>query len=203
MKLLLTSAGLENPKVGKAFLKLVGKPASNIKIIFIPTASRTKEELYWVNASIKELESVGVKRTNIQELQINRKITYTEIKDFDVMYMCGGNTFYLLAQIRKFGFDNVIEKFISKGKLYLGVSAGSILMGPDIEISGIENADINDVCLTDFTGLNYINTLITPHYVEKQKKAIANYQKTVKYKIISLTDDQAIIVIDGKQKLIH
>ena len=37
-KLLLTSAGFENPKIGEEFLKSVNKPVSEIKIIFVPTA---------------------------------------------------------------------------------------------------------------------------------------------------------------------
>ncbi len=35
-KLLLTSAGFENPKIGKLFLELINKSASETKIILFP-----------------------------------------------------------------------------------------------------------------------------------------------------------------------
>ena len=43
MKLMLTSAGFENDIIGKKFLDLLNKPVALAKVLFIPTASRTKE----------------------------------------------------------------------------------------------------------------------------------------------------------------
>jgi peptidase E len=45
-KLLLTSAGFENAKIGKEFLRLINNNPATTKVLFIPTASRTEEELY-------------------------------------------------------------------------------------------------------------------------------------------------------------
>ena len=197
---MLTSAGFENPKVSEEFLKLVGKPANQIKIIFIPTASITKEELFYVGKSIEELESVGITKSNIHELQIDQKISYAEVKDFDVMYVCGGNTFHLLQRIRKFGFDNILKKFIDANKVYLGVSAGSIIMGPNIELAKFGDKNVGG--LKDFTGLNYIDEAIAPHFTEADRAPLNKFQKTVKYKIKPLTDNQVLLVTDKGQKVI-
>lgn len=43
-KLLLTSAGFLNPKIGDEFLKLLSKNPKDIKVLFIPTASEYKLE---------------------------------------------------------------------------------------------------------------------------------------------------------------
>jgi len=41
-------------------LELVNKPVSEIKVLFIPTASRTKEELIYVEKSRQELLDSGI-----------------------------------------------------------------------------------------------------------------------------------------------
>ena len=64
-KLLLTSAGFVNPKMREKFLKLVNKPASKIKVLFIPIASRTGEELHYVEKSRQELLDLGIAKENI------------------------------------------------------------------------------------------------------------------------------------------
>ena len=42
MKLLLTSGGMRNPTLTNALLELIGKPANEIKVAFIPTAMNTE-----------------------------------------------------------------------------------------------------------------------------------------------------------------
>jgi dipeptidase E len=200
MKLLLTSAGFENPKVGQEFLKLVGKPAGKIKVVFIPTASMSEEELIYVRKSKDELACFGVRLKNIVELNIDHKIYYSGIKDFDVMYMCGGNTFHLLSQIKKFDFEKVIDRFIKSGKVYVGVSAGSIIMGPNIELAKF--GDKKDGRMKDFTGLKYISEAIAPHVTDEDVFQVKAFQKKVKYKIIPLKDSQAVKVIDGKSQIV-
>jgi len=199
-KLLLTSAGLANSKITEAFLKLVDKPASEIKIVFVPTASRTEEELHYVEESKKELIGLGIKRENIKTLNLDRKISYGDVTDFDMIYVCGGNTFYLLKKVRESGFDGIIKKFVENGGIYFGVSAGSNLAGPNIEIASL--GDENDVELKDFTGLNLIDAAICPHSDKKDNEKIDAFKKRAKYKIIPLTDSQALLVLNNVVKII-
>ena len=66
-KLLLTSAGFQNPETADEFLKLIDKSPSEIKIIFVPTASsRTEEELKYIKESKKELIDIGIREENIK-----------------------------------------------------------------------------------------------------------------------------------------
>lgn len=195
MKLLLTSAGFENPKVGEKFVDLVGKPASKMRVIFVPTASRTKEELKYVDEAKKELLNIGVQSKNIKTLHLDHHISYGEVKEFDVIYVCGGNTFFLLSRVRETGFDKVIKQFLKEAKVYVGVSAGSILVGPNTEIA--IPYDENDVGITDFSGLHLIDVIITPHYTPAEKKTIDKYRRQSGYKVVPLTDRQAYLVVDN------
>src|SRR3989339_786796 len=163
-KLLLTSTGFANENIINQFNKLIDKPISQIKILFVPTAARSQEELKYVEESKKELFEIGI-----------------------------------FKKIRESGFDKVIKKFVALGKLYFGVSAGSILVCPNIEIA--KPFDENDINLTDLTGLNLVDFVISPHYCLEDKSIIDDFKK--KYNVIPLTDNQALLILGDKIKLIE
>lgn len=205
MKLLLTSAGFKNPKIWEEFLKLIGKPAKEIKIIFIPTASRTPEELKYVKMSKQELYDLGIEYENITILNLNRRtMSESEMLDYDAIYVCGGNTFYLLSRLKETKFHQKIKQFVKKGKVYVGVSAGSIVAGPDIEIAGWgSEGDKNDCDLENFKALNLAKIAIFPHYYIELKKEVNEFAKKVNYPILALTDNQAFLINGKEEKIIE
>lgn len=200
-KILLTSAGFENPIVGNEFLNLVNKTPSTIKVLFIPTASRAEEELYYVEKSKEELLSIGIEEKNIITFNLDYDLSEEELNKIDVIYVCGGNTFYLLHRVRETKFDKVIMDFISSGKVYVGVSAGSVLAGPNINIRNLYKD--NDIGIEDFQGLNITDIIVIPHYTEEEKEKIEQIKEDTKYEIITLTDNQALLIIDEDIKVIE
>lgn len=200
-KLLLTSTGLANENITKEFLGAIDKPISETKIIFIPTAARTEEELMYVGESKRELLDLGISKDNIKTFNLDKPISFEEVENFDVMYVCGGNTFYLLKKVRETGFDKIIKQFAKKEKLYFGVSAGSILVCPDIDLAS--PFDENEFGLTDLTGVGLTDVIVSPHYCEEEKPIIDKFKETSKHEIVTLTDNQALLVLDGKNKLIE
>ena len=204
MKLLLTSAGFKNPKIGKEFLRLINKPISKIKILFIPTAARTDEELHYVELAKKELIDLGIKKENIHIYNLDREISDNELKEINSIYVCGGNTFYLLHKVRESKFNEKIKEIINKGVVYCGASAGSILVCPDIEIAyGDGEGDKNDIGLKDFTGLSLTNHIISPHYIDEEEKVISEYEEETGNKITRLTDKQALLVEGNEERIVE
>jgi len=201
MKLLLTSTGLANKSITDKFLELTGKPATGIKIIFVPTASRTEHELKYVQKSRQQLLDLGILGKNIKDMNLDKKIAYSEVRNYDVIYVCGGNSFFLLKKVRESGFDEIIKEFVKNNKLYFGVSAGSLLVCPDISIAS--PCDENDVGITDLTGLNLIDVIVSPHYCEKERQLIEDFRKKSKIQVIPLTDNQALLVLNNSQKIIE
>ena len=195
MKLLLTSAGFLNKEVSDTFLSLLNKSTGQIHVVFIPTASRTEHELRYVEESRQELVDLGI--TNITTLSLDRKVTAEEINSADAIYVCGGNTFYLLQKIRESGLDQLLPSF---GGLYVGVSAGSIVVGPNIEVSG--PWDENDVNLSDTTGIKIVDFAVVPHYQRKDQAIVENLKSRADYEIMELTDNQAVLVENGERKII-
>lgn len=201
MKLLLTSAGFENKKVGEIFIYEIEKNPVEVKVLIVASA-RTPEENFYVGESQKELEQCGIKDISVYNL--DRDIVFDELKQYDVVYVCGGNTFFIYSQMKKFGFDVAIVEYIKTGGFYIGVSAGSVIPGPSIEIAGWgANGDKNDIGLKDLTGLKIVDFAISPHFKEEERDEIGEFQSMVNYKVETLMDDQAILVKDSKIEKIN
>jgi dipeptidase E len=211
-KLLLTSTGFTNSKIGKCFLEMVNMKPVDIKVLFIPTASRTEHEMFYVRESEKELIDMGIPKANIVWLDINATSAVGDLAKYNVVYVCGGNTFYLAYHMKRIGFDKKIVEMVNHGCVYVGVSAGSVLAGPDISIAGPwdENDvgkdgpwDNNDVELRDMRGLNLTDKVATPHYKDEEEKIIEEFVTKLPYKIVRITDNQAFKEVDGVNEIIE
>ncbi len=200
-RLLLTSTGLANKNIKDKFLEMIGKPVSKIKIVFVPAAARSAEELKHVNESKKELLDLGILGNNIKTVNLDKSVSFEIVADYDVIYVCGGNTFYLLERVRKSGFDKIIKEFVKTNKLYFGVSAGSILACPNIDVA--IPFDENDANLTDLTGLNLTDVIVSPHYCEKEKQIVDEFKKKTPYRVVPLADNQALLVVDKVTKIVE
>jgi dipeptidase E len=206
MKLMLTSDGFTNKKLFNEFVKLVDKPIKDIKIVIVPTAAKYRGDSYRKYSVRNLLIEFGILKKNTKILEIDKPVSYSDFEDFDSILVGGGNNYYLLDHIRKSGFDKVLTRFLEKG-VYVGISAGSMVVGPNIEISKM--GDKNMINLKDLTGLNYVDFEVAPHkdvprFIERGRteKAVKEFAKTVPYDIVSITDDQAVVVVDGKRKII-
>jgi dipeptidase E len=203
MKLLLTSAGYEEDlAIGKEFLKLVNKRPSEIKIFLVSTAEKGDEEWKWVKITLKELKKIGINPENVSIFSLNRKAKGEELKDVDVIYVCGGNTFIYLDRIRKTGLDKKIKEFVKKGGVYFGVSAGSYVTCPTIDAATWKHADRNTIGLKDLRGLNLVPFLVTAHFEKKYHSVIEKAATKTDYPIIALTDRQAVLVKGRSIKII-
>lgn len=202
-KLLLTSTGLSNKKIAHAFFSFIVKAPEDIKVAFVPTAATTTEEMKYVDESREELIRLGIKNENIKEINLDHEVDYFEIEDCDAMYVCGGNTFYLLDKINRTYFDVAIEKFLMSGKVYFGVSAGSIVATPNIATAGVEPADSNEVGLTDLGGLSLVDFEVSPHVPEiVSYNKVEKYSKTTKRKVYAIDHNSAILVQDKNVSVI-
>lgn len=209
MKELLTSNGLTNSIIEKAFLSLLEKPAEANTVGFIPTAAfgETNDPewnyLEWLEEYRNQLRRQGI--TNIEDVDLKDK-TEEELEKIlfgkDIIFVSGGNTFYLMYYAGESGFDKIVHKFLEKGGIYVGASAGSIAACPVIDSAGWEPGDENRVDLTDLKGLGLVPILIHPHFNETQREDMESKTKQTNYPIIAITDEQAILVNNGEPQVV-
>jgi dipeptidase E len=112
-------------------------------------------------------------------------------------YISGGNTFYILKQLKKLGLISILKKAYNKGTILSGLSAGAIIMSKDISMASIpkSTADENKVKLKNIKSLGLLNFHICPHFDIKYKKEILN--KTKKG-VLAIPDDTAVIIQNNK-----
>jgi len=198
--ILLTSAGMQ---VKDEIIKLLKKPAYDITVAFITTASKQESDTSYVDKDRIIMRELGF---NVEEIDIEGKkerqlMKLLELKD--IIFVEGGNTFYLLKVMRESGFEKVMKKLLKHGKVYIGASAGSIVVGRTVKTAGWRDADKNIVGLKNLKGLSFVPFDIFVHYRPEDKDVIL--QKLPKprqrKKLKILTDDQALL-IQGKNVIL-
>jgi len=200
MKLLLTSDGLKNKKISDFLVSILPKAPPECSVLMIAYVQNENERFY-VNESKKELVELGIKDISFFNLE-ERK--FSDFKNYDIIYVCGGNTFAILNRMRITRIDYSIKELVGKGSLYFGVSAGSIIAGPSIEISGWgSEGDKNEVDLEDLGGLNFTNISVFPHFKDNLEIEIEQYCNKVSFPVIKLADSEAVFIDDTGYKIIH
>lgn len=200
--LLLTSGGMQ---IKDEILKILSKVPADTKVGYIITALQGDEGGGYHqdhDTDLKEMQELGLQVTIIDIEGKHENELRELLSDFDVIYVQGGNTFYLLKWVRESGFDIVIKELINKGVIYIGVSAGTIIMAPTIEVAGWKNLDRNEVGLKDLTALNYVPFHMFVHYGSSYNELIREHALKAEYPVRILTNDQAFLVQDDKVTLV-
>lgn len=125
-----------------------------------------------------------VMKTNLSEISVSF------LKDFRAVYIGGGNTYKLLDEVRKSGFDKLIIDFLSKGGIVYGGSAGAIIFGKDISIVSEEkDREIST------HGLDLLNGFaIRCHYTPKDDFLINKFVKDTQIPVIAIAEGSGLIL---------
>jgi len=191
MTLYLTSNGFENKQVAERFKNVIIKKDIDKVSFLVISVQDSESDAFYLQKTIDELKNIGAANIEVFALGGNPFIVN---KEYDVIYVCGGNTFVYLDRIRKTGLDKfIIDSVKSNRSIYVGVSAGSIVTGPDISIASWgSEGDSNDINLNDLKGLGLTNIVISPHYRNELKSELDEFKKLHDYQIYELTDEQAV-----------
>ena len=198
MKLLLTSTGLSNDHILATFMAMLPKQPADCAVLLVAYVQDEQEQFY-IDQSKNELMEAGLVNITFFNLKDEK---FDSKADYDVIYACGGNTFAILERMRITGYDKyLIARAGDEHLVYVGVSAGSIVVGPSIAIAG--NGDDNEVGLTDLAGLGIVDFAVSPHYVESEYDIVQHYRQQAGYDIIILTDDQSLLVENSERNIIN
>jgi dipeptidase E len=182
-------------------VSLLQKPAYDITVAFISTAAKSQDNLDYVKKDWDIMrDEMGF---NVEEVDIDNKkegevMKLLEFKD--IIFVEGGNTFYLLNSMRKCNFKKIIRKLLKSGKVYIGVSAGSIVAGRTIQTANWKDGNKNIVNLKSLKGLGLVPFDIFVHYRPEHEETIKKNMpwKWQRRKLKIITDGQAILV-QGKE----
>lgn len=195
----LTSTGLSDNIISDEFVRRIG-PDRSRPVAIVTTASEGKAENKYAKLALIQFRNLGFKTIDFIDIEFDSPELF---RNYPIIYVCGGNTFFLLHHIKKSGADAVLKELLKKTEIvYIGVSAGSIILGPTIKAAAVIAPDPNDIKLTEFSGLGITDFEIHPHYEPEQEPEIAAYEKTAGHKMLRLSNAQALVLSDTGQKLI-
>ena len=200
-KLFLSSSFADVAKLFPDFAQeeLIGK-----KVTFIPTASLPEKVVFYVSAGKKALEKLGLIVDELEITKATSKEISNKLQNNDYIYVTGGNTFFLLQELKRTGADKIITEQINSGKIYIGESAGSMILSPNIEYV----KDMDDCKkapeLKDNSALSIVKFYPLPHHTnfpfkKAVEKIIAKYDSELK--LIPISNSQAIIVNGNNIKI--
>ncbi len=132
MKVLLTSAGLETEEIKECFMEMAGKDMSMVKALFIPTAAVNADAIAVLPKCMNDLLKCGIPNKNIRVYDMHYGMELEELQQYDVVYLCGGDTYYLLERINDTKFNESLMAYINSNGLVIGVSAGSLIFTNNI-----------------------------------------------------------------------
>ncbi len=167
---------------------------SGKSVAFFDTASQVEEHADFKDEALTILKELN---TVISIIDLNDSTFINEIKTADIIFVAGGNTFFLLQELRKSGADLLIKEHINSGKLYIGESAGSIILSPDIDYIKYMDEPEKATELLETSGLNIINVYPLPHvgnaYLDTAAQTILKkYEHTLP--LYPLTDREVILI---------
>ena len=132
MRVLLTSAGLETEKIKEYFIKMSEKDMLDVKALFIPTAAIDPGAIAVLPKCMNDLLRCGIQDNNIKVFDLYTGINLDELLKYDVVYICGGDTNYLLERVNATGFGMTLMEYIKANGMVIGVSAGSLIFANNL-----------------------------------------------------------------------
>ena len=219
MKLLLTSGGVTNPSIHSALVRLAGKPISECHALCVPTAqwgnpmsspasvrgfvaatgpmSRHSSGLGWGSLGVLELAALPT-------IDAQRWVPW--VREADVLLVNGGDATYLCHWMRESGLADLLPSL--PDKVWVGVSAGSMVMTPRIGTEFVEwpaAPDDRTLGVVDFSIFPHLDVFPTNTMADAQRwaaeigvPAYAIDDQTA----IKVTDRSVEVISEGRWKLL-
>lgn len=209
MKLLLTSSGITNQSIAQALFDLVGKKPEDITVVFIPTASNVEiGDKDWLITDLINLKKQNFKSIEITDISaVEETIWKPSLERADVLFFAGGNSYHLMRWLNKSGLTKLLPELL-KTKVYVGVSAGSMVTSPDLALKISQEIYEEDELETEeLAALNLIDFYFLPHlnsewFINVRRKNIEKIGDEIERTIYALDDNSALKVIDNEVEIV-
>ena len=170
-------------------------------ILYIPLAWNHIDPGYQNCKKFLIGEFSNIKHGEIQVIQTADEIVNKNLSNYSAIFIGGGNTYKLLKLLKDSGAVAHIKKYLDNGGVVYGGSAGSIILGKDIDVC--KYMDENKVELKDTSGFDLLfGFSFTAHYTNKNEertKIATDYltKYSMREPVIALPEEDSLYT-DGK-----
>ena len=207
MRLYLSSYRVPVPE---ELFRLIGKAPSEVRMAMVGNAKDKYIPRVWQlknDRSKQVFTELGVAHCDIIDLREFADDSAAELtallSAYDLVWANGGNTFMLMYEIRRTGFDEAVRQLLDRDHIvYGGASAGQLVAGPSIH--GIELADDPEFAeAVVLGGMNLVDAHIFPHANDPIfTEALADF-RAKHGDIITLKNSQAYVVDGDERRVIE
>jgi dipeptidase E len=172
------------------------------KTVFIPTAGIPEKLPFYIGTDFKALKKLDLVVEQLEVSTAPENEIKDKLSDADYIFVSGGNTFFLLQELRRTGADQLIIEHVKNGKLYIGSSAGSVIASGNVEyIKFMDSPDAAPNLNGDYSSLGLVDFSIVPHYTNfpfKKSAAKTAREYSDKLDLRPISNHQAITVEGDK-----
>ncbi|GGA80038.1 Type 1 glutamine amidotransferase-like domain-containing protein [Ornithinibacillus halotolerans] len=200
-KIFLTSSGFYTDSIKKEFKTIVREQLANPKAVIITTASPLKEKNKFAIKAKNDLMDMGINQVDFLDVEHDE---VDKLKQYNIIYLNGGYPFQLLFHMKKSGADLILKELAMQPTIIVGVSAGAVILGPDIEIVKHFTPEMDTVELKDLTALNLTEKVIFPHYDRDDvfkdasgksiETRLREFESSRNYTVVRLRDDEYSLI---------
>ncbi len=197
MSVLLTSSGLQAYTVQDAFVRTLPRLPSALRAVIVTTASVPwKERNRHAVCTQNYLSALGFICCDFLDVETEPA---ENLLGYDVIYLNGGNPFYLLHHLRRSGADSILKEALNGRMLLVGASAGAVVLGPSLTIVNWFDSSLDTYGVTDYQGLELIDFVAMPHLNRWNEKPtfaaeFRHFQESTSFPVIGIADDEALLV---------
>lgn len=142
----------------------IGRPLQGKSVAFIPTACDVEDITFFMDDDRNAFKKLGIRIDELDLAAMSHTELAQKIATNDFIFIGGGNTFYLLQELRRSGLDEIIKKAVSNGKPYIATSAGSMVAAPDIAYGADMDAPEKAPQLESTKAMHLVDFYLLPHY---------------------------------------
>ena len=176
------------------------------QVLFIPTAGNVEEYRDYIDEAKVVFEDLGFAVEVLDLAQTDQETAQAKIFQTKLLYIAGGNSFYLLQELKKKHLLSLIREQIADGMVYVGESAGAIITAEDIDYSKLMDDKGVAGELSDTAALNEVDFYVLPHvgeepFVESAQAILDTYED--KLNLLPLSNRQAVLVEGEEMKVLE
>jgi dipeptidase E len=218
MKLLLTSNGVTNAAIRQALRELLGRPFSESRAVFIPTAAHAVPgDKWWLIQDLNALMELGWQELDVLELTAfdgrGADAWDTALGAAQAIIVGGGVGFYLSHWLQRSGLFDRLPALLAD-KVYVGMSAGSMVVTPGLHADPGERVRSGRLVDDEYDetgppdassdrGLALVDFLVRPHlgseFFPKITGPRMHRTAAEQGRPVYAIDDQSAIVVTGGQ----
>lgn len=184
------------PSIQEDFEDFVDSSMQELSVAFVTTAANQIRDKSWEGQDIELAKSIFNKVDIFDIEKMDRKEMFETFCDYDILWINGGETAYLMKRVRETGLEEILPEILDTGVIYVGSSSGSMIWSKSLEIAEWYTDDSEEGA-SKVPGMGVLDFQIYPHFEDSMLEDIKkNKKKDEEYWL--LRNGQAISYNDGE-----